>query len=301
VLWPLFFFAVSVAHAKEVAPQWSVSPVLGVHAPALSLLNNEAFKSPLRITAQVMDEFGEMKSRRVSFRTPLPEIGAGAEAGLDIQWNISESLGLFVGYGTWEGESSAQTVGEFPLEGALDNAVNERSVRLSYNQAYLGIRYAFLQKPRKYRTYARFSLHNIFDFDYREDQVFTFLTGGATGFKRIIITKAHATAIILAQTGLGFDYFIKDWFSIGFEAGYVIGLSTFELSRATREDDFLGTDGIGSVRLPLAVPNRDGVLHYLDASGPVEADGTKPDDSTYRSMSLGLDGWKAAFRISIEY
>ncbi len=287
--WPLWIGAAApaVAASGELR-QWRITPLLGAHSPDLTLINEGVFRSPFAGLADVTTAAGGVETVDFRIDNRLDPLDTAAYAGLELEWIMREDWSWFMGLGVWEGFSSASVAATVPFQRQSFDVVSHRSATLSYNDLFVGTRRTWFM-PRRARVFTSFSLRNVFDMDYREDQVFRFITSDPQGFTRTAIVQAHATAVLLAQLGAGVDWLLGERFSVGIEGGYTFTLRDFYLREPDLKTDLLDTDGWGLVRLPTEPdPNRR--LRYLAEDG-----------SSYRDMPLNLDGWKVMLRFSVYY
>ncbi len=281
---------IQAAHAEQTAPaRWRVSPLLGVHAPALNLLNSGVMRAPIGGTADFIGSTGANETTEFRFNNTLPAIDGGGYAGIEFEWKMDDYLSWLVGFGTWEGSSFGTQGGLMPFQRQLTQVLENRSVRVSYNELRFGVKYILADKPRRYRFYSLLSLNNIFDMDYREDHVLRFITGPAEGFSRTVIVQAASTGVVALQAGLGLDFPIGERFSLGVEGSYLLGARPFYFKNPEITTDLRDNDGVISMRLPVA-PDAQRRLRYLAADG-----------SAYHDMPLEWDGWKLLLRASMYY
>lgn len=178
---------------------------------------------------------------------------------------------------------------EIPFQGALTPVGYERSARISYFQYFLGWKRQLVPDTGRFRLNARLTLHEVFDVDYKEDLVFGFDTGEGT-FKRLIIMESQATGIFMTQIGMGGEYFLRDWLSIGADVGYTVSLRKFKLGNASLSTDIQPEDNL-NFRTPAQL-DTDRRLRFL-------AEARSYDDVTYREMKLGFDGWRVLLRANL--
>lgn len=283
-----------LASAADKQNKWGVAPFLGIYRPDLSVLNDGALKAPFLVSGDVVQPDDSVISEFRMVTTDLPAITSGTNAGLEFQLNLVERHALLISIGTWEGNSSGWSVGEFPLQGTVNDVIYNRKVNISYTDLGLGWKYRVLQRGGV-RISTRLSLHELFDFDYRDQNVLLFTEGTAQGFRRIYATESTSTAILMLQTGASAEYFVRDWWSIGLDVGYQFGLDEFVPVHHGIQSDFrAGTDGIStnssrSFNPPVA--NLAGRTQYSSASGFEQ----------YRDLEIDMDGWKIALRATVFY
>ncbi|MEJ2650797.1 MAG: hypothetical protein P8173_03155 [Gammaproteobacteria bacterium] len=282
--------AAATAWAAGADRNWGVAPYLGLYKPSLKLLNEGAFRSPYQGTAQLIDQFGNNNNVTVPFifRDPIPELDPGVLAGLEFQWRINDKHALLLGAGTWQATSSTRARGVFPVQGAFESVLADRKGALSYTEFYLGWRYNLIHKPKKYDFYLNFSVHDIFNVNYREDFSVLFLSGPPRSFRKSLIIESRATGLLLLQGAGGGEWFVNDWFSLGVEAGYAFGLKALRLGDGNLTTDFRPTDNL-FLEVPLR-PTASGTMQYKSEDG-----------SGYRNLRLDFEGWKALVKATIYY
>lgn len=280
--------AMAVAQEKEKI--WTVSPLLGISSPELKLLNEGEFKSPI-IGSGVLVFVDDVISEAFLFEidNDLPEIDFGTDAGLEFQLALNSRDAFVMGTSIWEGVSTSVVTTEIPFQGVLSKVAMERTGNVSAMQFFLGWKRNIVHRPKKFNLYTRFTLHEIFDADYKEDLVFAFQSGPADTFKRLIVMKSQSTGILMFQLGMGLEYFMRDWLSFGMDTAYAIGANEFEFSNGKLTSDFLTGDNVTMV-LPTQLVN--GKLRYLTNDNGV---------LNYEEMKLKFDGWQLLFRFNIYY
>lgn len=202
---------------------------------------------------------------------------------------MSDKYWFLMGGGTWEGSSEGAASGILPIQGVLSRATNVRRGKLSYNEFFMGWRYNAIRRPEKRNLYYRISLHEIFDIDYREDWAFLFQDGPVQSFRKNMVIQSQGTGVLLLQVGVGAEFFLRQWLSVGLESGYAFGIRKFTLRDSSLRTDFLPTDNL-FVDVPIR-PN--------PATQNIEYNAE--DGSGYKDMKLSFNGWKALFRVNIYY
>ena len=278
------------AWAAESERNWGVSPYLGLYQPSLKLLNQGEFLSPYVGTADLIDQFGNANNVTVPliYRNPLPELNPGVLGGLEFQWRINEKNALLIGGGNWESTSSASATGYFPIQGAFESVLSERKGDIAFTEFYLGWRHNFIHKPKGHDFYFNFSLHDVFDVEYREDFSVLFLSGPPRSFRKSMVVQSRATGLLLLQGGGGGEWFINDWFSLGMEGDYAFGLKSLKMGNGNLTTDYLATDNL-ALELPL-IQTASGVMRYKVERG-----------DEYRDFKLSFEGWKALLKATIYF
>jgi len=295
--------------AQTARGKWSISPIIGLHSPALDVLNERGFKAPVTGIGDTERPETEAEPQRdtisvpIGFDNDLEAIGTNANVGLEFQWVQSARHEFIMGGSTWEGDSSSSTNGQLPVQGNVHNVDYVRRAKISYNEFYFGWRYNFrFKETKKYRLYSRITLNELFDVDYREEHVFSIPPGGldVDEVKRIFIVKGQTTGVLMFQFGLGGEYFLSKKMSIGMEAGYVISPQSFELSSTALESDEQLGDGFALV-LPVHPRNINAPLGAIDPNTEASQNWTQLAKPVPQDMKLRFDGWKLALKFTIYY
>lgn len=273
--------------AQDDEQRWSITPLVGINSPKLEQINDGIFRSPVLWSGNIVFQ-PEGETRAVAVRIPnqLPEIDYGTEIGFELAYDFNSRHTFVLGFSSWEGSSSSTTETVLPFQGIFSQVFFDREGRFSFNQFYTGYRHNVFAAKGKLRLHTQLSLHEFFDIDYREDMVFTFQTGPAESFKRIVQVEPQATGVAALRLGFGGEYFIADWFSIGVQTGYTYGFDDFTLNNIGIKSDFQEDDGVGAIRLPIRRgPNGD--AQYL-----------RSDGSGFEDLDLRIDGWNLLLRVS---
>lgn len=290
--------------------RWSLSPVLGLHAPEIEAINEGSFKTPFLMEATLCENCGQPNesevTERYTYHAPLDAIGYSANVGLEFQWVQSDKHAFLMGVSTWEGNSQNSMFTEIPLQSELRDAEYIRRFSLSYNEFYFGWRYTLFARPGRYRVYSRLSLNEIFDVDLREEHVFNIMGSDLDGVKRILIANAQTTGVLTVQLGMGGEYFIKKNISVGFEGGFLFSERAFKFNSVRPDSNFGLGDGTTTVA-PTRPSDPGAPLGYMDPSVTADAyfdtrwDPNLEPDPWVRDMELRFDGWKLAFRFTVYY
>ncbi len=299
--------------------RWGFSVVLGGHMPNLSAIDDGLYLAPLVGDATVLIREGGQttagdsqiidtnKTEIVPFRYDN-QIGArrfGNIGAFEFSWHPNERHALIFGIGSWEKTSLHVTSGNLPLQQFfVTNIVDsERRGKISYTEYTLGWRYDFYDEGR-IRAYSRLSFHELFDIDYREDYVFRFTETpipDLLGVRRDLVLTAQTASLFTAQIGMGVEWMLRDWLSLGLEAGYLLSEQDVQLRDVKVFDDFADNDQIDRSGLPgRALANRR--LGYL-LPGTTAEDLRDPDQraSFYRQINLRFDGWRAGLRLTLYF
>ncbi len=298
---PLFLALMLLAGAGTAAPRpgsWTFTPVFGISQPALTVLRQGVFQAPFRGRAQITtalpeDVQGEATYPEMDFvfYNPLPNVVLGPEAGLEFRRYVNARHDFVLGMASWEITSKAAIRVVFPIQGSPDNLADyERRGSFSYTQYYLGWRSYLRPRPKRANLYLNLTLHEVFDVDYKEEHVFSFVSGPPAGFRRIAVYRAQTTGILLLQAGLGLEFNLSERIALALETAFSKGLRRAPMKGLSGRYDFNDGDRITDGLDPLGLDRASGNTYYLDSDG-----------ETPRPFLLDFDGWKALAKISIEF
>ena len=174
----------NLAIADDKNEGWIFTPAIGVNRLALDNFYDTVYNAPFIGTAQITvdlpeDVEGESSypSERFYFENRLERTMFDIEASLEMRRNFGERNDFFIGINAWETSAEAQPITvTFPLQGDPNNrALYTRSATLSYTQYYLGLRHYLTNRERKFTLYLNLSIHEIYDVDYEEKNIFEFI------------------------------------------------------------------------------------------------------------------------------
>ena len=288
----------SAAKAKESG--WIFSPMVGVNKLALDVFYNTVYKSPFVGTVEITTDLPEdvegessYPIERFSFENDLLPRDIDVEGGLEMRRYFGKKNDFFIGIGAWEtiSENAPITV-RFPLQGDKVNLANySRRGKLSFTQYYIGVRHYLTQRDKKFSAYLNISLLEIFDIDYEETNVFSFVSGAPAGFKRIFVYKSQATGFLMMQFGVGGEYRFAERFSLALEGAYAFHLQAGALKGLTATDD---TNDGDRIQLPPLVIRP--ISPSDDSVGALNRDG-----ETRTKVELRLDGWHVIAKFNVAF
>ena len=177
-------FVSSSTSARPWKDGWVFSPSAGVANPSLRDIYDFAFNAPISGSAQIEfdavdDQAGEFALAPLQsfyFENPLEEGGYRPEAGIEFRRLFGGRHDLILGVGAWEVGARSILPVVFPIQGNSENdAIYERRGTFSYTQFYLGWRFNLGLRPRRFNLFTNFTLHELFDIDYKENHVFSFV------------------------------------------------------------------------------------------------------------------------------
>lgn len=293
----LFFSFFSFSYASVPSKGWIFSPMAGINQPALEVVYDKVFNSPFVGTSDITTDLPEdvegrntYPSERFFFENPMKAPDFGFESGIELRRNFGLKNDFIIGISTWEVSSEAVTVATFPLQGRRNNrAQYDRRAKFSYTQFYLGLRRYLFERKKRSNLYANFTVHEMFDIDYEETNVFSFLTGAPAGFRRIIRYQSQATGLMMLQFGGGAEFRFADRFSIGLEGGYAFTLVSGTLKGVKLINDLNNGDRLSGIPSPIS-DNSAGVTRVLESDG-----------RSVSEVKLRLDGWRALVKLNIAF
>ncbi|MFQ5485115.1 MAG: hypothetical protein ACE5DO_07255 [Desulfobacterales bacterium] len=289
-------------YASQDANNWVVSPFIGMYSPKLEKLNDGEFKAPLPGRGRlVQPDTDAIIDQDFIIDNSLSAANKGFDTGIEFRIRIGKRDSLIIGFSVWESESRSKVITGIPLQGVLSDTLYERTANISYFQHFIGWKRNIIRRPQKYNLYSRVAFHQLIDVDFKEKFVFTLQSGPAETFKRILVLRSQATGILMLQLGIGGEYFLSNWFSIGMEAGYRFGFRDFSLSNASSRTDFNPEDNI-TFKLPQILDSQ-GNIRFLSNPAPFNEDPTPPtyEDLNYSPLKLSFDGWNTLLRFNFYF
>ncbi|MDH4274616.1 MAG: hypothetical protein OEW08_06230 [Gammaproteobacteria bacterium] len=265
--------------------------------PTLVTVNDGIFQSPYRGQAQLTTDFAENPSGRFeyaidnfTFRNPLKPVTVGPEAGIEFRRSFDPKTDFVIGVSSWEMSSKSRIIVTFPLQGNASNqATYDRRGKLRITQYYMGVRRYIGEKTRTYNVYLDANLRELFDINYQDENVFSFISGPPKGYKRIDIIKARSTGVSMVQLGVGMEAKVMDRISLGLEGAYAVGFNHPFLRNLDERQDFNGGDLL-NFRVPPIVNGTENDVYYVS-----------PDGQRLEEARLDLNGWRVALKINVEF
>ena len=297
ILCPFLWVGESQARLQDSG--WIFTPTIGMSGPQLSALNDGLFLTPLVGRAEITTDLPEdvegasaYPTETFTFHNPLSSVQFWWEAGIEARRNFGRKNDFFIGISTWEVNSSGYSEVKFPLQGAVGNdAEYVRRASFSYTQYFVGLRRYMFDRANRANLYLNFSLHDLFDIDYKDKHVFNFTSGPPAGFRRIMIFQTQATGLLLLQFGAGGEYRLADRFSIGIEGSYALGVKDATLKGVSLKEDFNDGDRLTAFPNPVQEePKLGGFISYLNQDG-----------SSRRQADFRLDGWRVQVKFNISF
>ena len=82
---------VAFSSSAQGASRFSIGPFLGLHRPVVEDLNEGEFKSPISGIATIVNFVDDTQTpEKIFIENPLPNIGVGANMGLELQWAYND-------------------------------------------------------------------------------------------------------------------------------------------------------------------------------------------------------------------
>lgn len=288
-----------VALSAETREGWIFTPSVGINKLALETFYDTVYKAPfvgaVEITTDLPEDVegaNQYPKEPFYFKNDLEQRPIDVEAGLVMRRNFGESNDFYIGINAWETRAQAQTVTvTFPMQGEKYNrATYSRTGKLSYTQYFLGLRHYLNKRSAKFTSYVNLGIHEIYDVDYEDKNIFEFISGPPKGFKRVFIFKSQATGLLMMQFGLGGEYRFADRFSIGAEGAYAVHILDGALKGIRVVND---TNEGDRIKNP---PNILSPVNPLNEAGALDVDG-----ATYNKVNLRFDGWHLLLKFNIEF
>jgi hypothetical protein len=277
---------------------WIFTPTVGMSGPQLSSLNDGLFLTPLSGQAEITTDLPEdvegasaYPTERFTFHNPLQPVWFWWEAGIEARRNFGRKNDFFVGISTWEANSASQIEINFPLQGAVGNTADyTRRSSFSYTQYFVGLRRYLFERANRFNLYLNFSIHDLFDIDYKDKHVFDYTSGPPKGFSRIMIFQTQATGLLLLQFGAGAEVRLADRFSIGIDGSYALGVKDATLKDVSVKEDFNDGDRLTVFPEPIRETEGGNFIEYLSQDG-----------KNYEQASFRLDGWRVQLKFNIAF
>ncbi len=285
--------------AKAKKGGWIFSPVVGVSRLALDAFYETVYKSPfvgsVEITTDLPEDVEGVSAypiERFSFENDLLPRQFDVEGGLEMRRYFGRQNDFFIGIAAWETISENAPIRvRFPLQGDKVNIADySRRGKLSFTQYYIGLRRYLTNRDSRFNAYVNVSLREIFDIDYEETNVFSFVSGAPAGFKRIFIFRSQATGFLMGQFGVGGEFRFAERFSIAMEGAYAFNLQSASLRGVTAVND---TNDGDRLRLqPLVIR----AINPLQDVGALNKDG-----ETRTKVDLRFNGWHALVKFNVAF
>ena len=272
-------------HAFSEEEKWRVGFLTGIYNPSLETLNKVIANS----NQGILQDPNFLLPRSQEFPANRRNISASAlEAdlnfGLEIERMIAERHSLVLTLSVWNGESVARD--EIPLFLRADQPEpfifpREARYNVQLNQFWLSWRYHVLENPEVGRLFFNVGLVGFALANFTLDSLVKVVCpdtnpdcpSGGLSFASISSTEASGIGYT-THFGLGGEYYLTDWLSIGASINYILGevnslevdrvfLSGFSQFDEVPPESLFGTIGIPS---PPTLPEVGENLTFADVS-----------------------------------
>lgn len=207
--------------------RFSVSINAGIYQPSLRTLNR-ILGDPHR---GILQDPNYLLPRNIFLPAEVrnivsPQISGKTNYGLEAQWEATDDFSLVATLSVWQGESIANDVITTFIRQDLPPIQAPRSARyaVSISQLWLGWKYNVLRDPERGRIFINVGLVGISLADFNLDTLFKIETPEQS-FASTSSVEARGLAYT-TRLGIGGEYYLTEWFSVGFNANYVVGTIT---------------------------------------------------------------------------
>lgn len=285
------------AEARLQDEGWIFTPIAGLSKPNIDIILNDIYVAPFAGSSEITTDLPEdvagnsrYPPEKFHFENELPAQNIGVEAGFEVRRNFGIRNDFFVGISSWEVSSRAVNDVVLPLQGdRINDAEYERRAKFSYTQYFIGMRRYLFERSKRFNLYLNFSVHELFDVDYKETNVFSFRSGKPKGFKRIAIFKSQSTGLMLFQVGGGTEFQFADRFSLSLEGAYALPLKEGALRGVTLQEDFNDGDRLNNFPNYLSIDQTTGVALVTDHNGE------------RKEIKLSLEGWRVLAKFNVGF
>lgn len=214
---------------STLGKQLTVALTAGYYRPSLNELDR-VMSDPNLIISQdpnnlIPSNPGFLSEQR---NLVMPEIEGAMSSGVEVEWAMRPKHALVLSLSEWQNAVVGKDTIPLLLSPTTDPVIVPRSARynLVVNQVMLGWRYSFWERPEKGRMYLNIGLLGAAFSDLTVDTLVQ--VEDPPGFDPIAIfgsMEARGTAFT-TRFGLGAEYFLSPWVSIGLNAHYLFGTVT---------------------------------------------------------------------------
>ncbi|HEX9758177.1 MAG TPA: hypothetical protein VGB26_10325 [Nitrospiria bacterium] len=317
----LCFFLISVwggENAYGEDKNWSVGFLFGMYDPSLETLNDVIADSGKGIVQDpnfLLPRSQEFPANERNISTSAIE--GNLSFGLEVERLITDRHSLLFTLSVWNGESIARD--EIPLFLRADQTdpfifPREARYNVQLNQFWLSWRYHLLKNPEVGRVFLNIGIAGFALADVTLDSLVKVVCPDSNptcvpdgGFASVSSTEASGLGFS-TNFGLGGEYFITNWLSVGANVNYVIGevdqlnvdrifTSGFEQFDEVPPESLFGTVGIPT---PPPVPETGNNLTFAD----IRINPNTPNTEEIRQQSpvkLELEGLSAVFLFRVHF
>jgi|SRR5579863_1487978 len=240
----VFFFTLLFASPVSWAQEYpfSVSIIGGIYQPSLNTIN--------RILGNPHQAILQDPNYLLPHNPVLPvevrdivtaRLSGNANYGVEAQWDVTQKFSLVATVSFWQGSSTAQDVITTFIRQDLPPIEAPRSARyqVSVSQFWLGWKYNLIRDPELGRIYVDVGVLGFSLADLTMDTLFKVALPDQN-FGSTSETEARGLAYT-ARLGLGGEYFLTTWLSLGMDVNYVIGTVTDLKVRRFFQQNFSST------------------------------------------------------------
>ena len=224
-VWILLQCFSSAVWAEE--SRFSISIIGGIYQPSLNTLNRILGDPHQAILQDPNYLLPHNRLLPAEVRDIVsPKISGNANYGLEAQWDVTDRFSLTATVSLWQGDSTSQDVITTFIRQDLPAVQAPRSARyqVSLTQIWLGWKYNLVRDPERGRIFADVGLAGVSLADLTMDSLFK-VNLQDQNFASLSQTEARGLSYT-TRLGLGGEYFLTEWLSIGMDINYVIGTIT---------------------------------------------------------------------------
>ena len=207
--------------------RFSVSIIGGIYQPSLSSLNRILGDPHQAILQDPNFLLPHNLLLPAEVRNILsPKIEGNANYGLEAQWDVTDRFSLTATVSIWQGDSTASDVITTFIRQDLPAVQAPRTARyqVSLTQMWLGWKYNLIRDPERGRIFVDIGLAGVALADLTMDSLFK-VNLPDQSFASLSQTEARGISYT-TRFGLGGEYFLTEWLSIGIDVNYVVGTVT---------------------------------------------------------------------------
>ena len=250
LLWFSVGLAVGRAYAEDEDPVVSVGLRAGLYRPSLRTFNRVTSDRTISIIQDpnfLLPRNPQFPANERTINTP--SMGWDADYGADIAFRLNKEFSIVLSTETWSTFVVAQDTVPFLIRQDEPYLFVPRSARfnLQINQYFVSWRYHFFNQPRKKNFYFDLGLLGLAQANLTMDALMNVVSPIVPngGFASISSTEATGYGFVF-HTGIGGEYFLTRWLSVGLQAQYVLGnIDKLKITRVF-ESGFAGNPAVPS-------------------------------------------------------
>lgn len=236
----LLFFVIfsSGSEAWGQDRRFSIALTSGLYKPSLSTLNRILGNPNQAILQDPNYLLPRNRLLPAEVRNiVVPTITERVNYGLEVQWEATDDFSVVATLSIWQGDAVAHDTITTFIRQDLPPVQAPRSARydVSLSQIWLGWKYNLYRNPERGRVFVNVGLAGVTLADLTMDTLFKVDTPDQN-FAATSSTEARGLAYT-TRIGLGGEYFLTEWLSVGFNVNYVIGkITNLEVERHFRQN-----------------------------------------------------------------